>query len=129
MTLMEQIRFFKLYSTTYCNMFKLIAPHFVLFSCWVTSDSFVTQRTVTCQAPPSMGFSRQEYCSGLPFLSPGDLPNPGIKLEPSGLTGRFFTTEPPGKPFSFFCFLRLEGHGNKFEFSYIMWILTFIVIL
>ena len=40
---------------------------------------FVTPRTVAHQAPPSMGFSRQEYWSGLPFLSPGDLPKPGIK--------------------------------------------------
>ena len=35
--------------------------------------------TVACQAPLSMGFSRQEYCSGLPFPSSGDLPGPGIK--------------------------------------------------
>ena len=40
---------------------------------------FVTPWTVACQAPPSMGFSRQEYWSGLPFPSPGDLPNPGIE--------------------------------------------------
>ena len=40
---------------------------------------FVTLWTVAYQAPPSMGFSRQEYWSGLPFPSPGDLPNPGIK--------------------------------------------------
>ena len=40
---------------------------------------FVTPWTVACQALPSMGFSRQEYWSGLPFPSPGDLPNPGIK--------------------------------------------------
>ena len=40
---------------------------------------FVTPWTVACRAPPSMGFSRQEYRSGLPFPSPGDLPNPGIE--------------------------------------------------
>ena len=40
---------------------------------------FVTPWTVAYQAPLSMGFSRQEYWSGLPFPSPGDLPNPGIK--------------------------------------------------
>ena len=40
---------------------------------------FVTPWTVARQAPLSMGFSRQEYWSGLPFPSPGDLPNPGIK--------------------------------------------------
>ena len=50
------------------------------------------------QAPPSMGFSRQEYWSGLPFPSPQDLPNPGIKPMSPALAGRFFTTEPPGKP-------------------------------
>ena len=40
---------------------------------------FVTPWTVADQAPPSMGFSRQEYWSGLPFPSPGDLPDPGIE--------------------------------------------------
>ena len=44
----------------------------------VMSDS-VTLWTIAHQAPPSMGFSRQEYWSGLPFPSPGDLPNPGIE--------------------------------------------------
>ena len=39
----------------------------------------MTLWTVAYQAPPSMGFSRQEYWSGLPFPSPGDLPDPGIK--------------------------------------------------
>ena len=42
--------------------------------------------------------SQQEYWEGLPFPSPGDLPRPGIKPEASALAGRFFTTEPPGKP-------------------------------
>jgi len=40
---------------------------------------FATQWTIAYQAPPSMGFSRQEYWSGLPFPSPEDLPNPGIE--------------------------------------------------
>ena len=51
-----------------------------------------------CQAPLSMGFSRQEYWSGLPFPPPGDLPDPGIKPMYPTLAGGFFTTEPPGKP-------------------------------
>ena len=59
---------------------------------------FVTLWTVAHKTPLSVGFSRQEYWSGLPFISsPRDLPNPGIKLESSALAGRFFTTEPPGK--------------------------------
>ena len=44
-----------------------------------------------------MGFPWQEYWSGLPFPSPGDLPHPGIELTSPALAGRFFTTEPLGK--------------------------------
>ena len=50
------------------------------------------------QAPLSMGFPRQEYWSGLPCPPPGDLPDPGIEPASPALAGRFFTTEPPGKP-------------------------------
>ena len=53
--------------------------------------AFATPWTVGCQAPPSMGFSRQEHSGGLPFPSPGDLPNPGIEFEFPALAGRFFT--------------------------------------
>ena len=49
------------------------------------------------QVPLSMGFSRQEYWSGLPFLSPGDLPDPGIKLESPTLQAVFLQSEPLGK--------------------------------
>ena len=48
------------------------------------------------QAPPSMGFSRQEYWSGLPFPSPGDLPNPGIKPGSPALQADALPSEPPG---------------------------------
>ena len=54
--------------------------------------------TVAYQAPLSMGFSWQDYWSGLPFPSSGNLPKPGIKQMPHVLTGEFFTTELPGKP-------------------------------
>ena len=53
---------------------------------------FVTPGTVACQAPLSMGSSMQEYWSGIPFPSPGDLPYPGIEPGSPALTGRFFTT-------------------------------------
>ena len=59
---------------------------------------FVTPWTVALQAPWSMGLPRQGCWSGLPFLSPGDLPNPGIQPTSPALAGRFFTSEPPGKP-------------------------------
>ena len=53
---------------------------------------------VAHQATPSMGFSRQEYWSGLPFPSPGDLPDPGIKPRSPTLQADALTSEPPGKP-------------------------------
>ena len=62
---------------------------------------FATPRTAACQAPLPMGFSGQEYWSGLLFSPRRDLPDPGIKptspVSPA-LAGRLFTTEPPGKP-------------------------------
>ena len=58
----------------------------------------VTPWTVACQAPLSMKFSGQEYCSGLPFPPPGELPDPGMEPISSALKGGVFTTEPPGKP-------------------------------
>jgi len=62
------------------------------------SDYFATPWTVACQAPLSMGFPGQEYWSELPFLSPGDLSDPGIKPMSPALAGGFFSTEPTRKP-------------------------------
>ena len=59
---------------------------------------FATPWTVAYQAPPSMGFSRQECWSGLPFPSPGDLPNPGIEPKSPALQADALPSEPPGKP-------------------------------
>ena len=61
------------------------------------TNSFVTPWTVDWQAPLSMGFPRQEYWSGLPFPSPGDLSDPGIEPVSPALAGGFITTELPGK--------------------------------
>ena len=58
----------------------------------------MTPWTVAHQAPLSMGFSRQEYWSGLPFPPPEDLPDPGIKPASLELAGRFFITELKGRP-------------------------------
>ena len=57
-----------------------------------------TRWTVAYQASPSMGFSSQEYWSGLPFPSSGDLPNPGIEPGSPALEANTLTSEPPGKP-------------------------------
>ena len=59
---------------------------------------FVTLWTVTYKSPQSIEFSRQEYWSGLPFSSPGDLPNPGIEPGSPALQTAALPSEPPGKP-------------------------------
>ena len=58
---------------------------------------FAAPWTVAHQAALSMGFSRQEHWGGLPFPSPGDLPNLGIKLRSPALPADALTSEPPGK--------------------------------
>ena len=58
---------------------------------------FATPWTVIYQAPPSMGFSRQEYWGGLPYAPPGDLPHPEIKPRSSTLQTDSSPSEPPGK--------------------------------
>ena len=60
---------------------------------------FATPLTVAHQAPLSMGFSRQEYWSGLPFPIPGDLPETGIEPGSPALLSDSLPSEPPGKPF------------------------------
>ena len=70
---------------------------FLLFSHTVVLDS-VTPWAVAHQTPLSMGFSRHEYWSGMPFPPPGDLPDPLIKPTAPVLAGRFCITEPPEKP-------------------------------
>ena len=72
-----------------------------MLTCSSHVQFFATLWTVACQAPLSMGFSRQEYCSGLPCPPPGDLPDPVI--EPASLTFPHWQPgslplEPPGKP-------------------------------
>ena len=59
---------------------------------------FATPWTVVHQAPPSMEFSRQEYWYGLSFPSPGDLPDPRIKLRSPTLWADCLLSEPPGNP-------------------------------
>ena len=89
------------YIYTYTYIYICIHTHVCLCVCTQSLSCiwlFASPWTVACQAPLSMEFSRKEYWSGLPFPPPGDLPDLGN--EPvSCLAGRFFTTEPPRKPF------------------------------
>ena len=69
--------------------------------CSVTKSCLTLCNPVDCSLPGSMGFSHQEYCSGLPCPPPGDLPDPGVETVSHGspaLAGRFFTTRLPGRP-------------------------------
>ena len=81
----------------------------LLFSCQALSNS-LPPHGLQLASPLSTGLPRQEHWSGLPFSSPEDLPDLGIKPTPSTSVGGFFKTEPPGKPIN--C---LERHwGEKF---------------
>ena len=71
----------------------------------------VTLWIVAYQASPSMGFSRQEYWSGLPFPSSGDLPNHGNEPGSPALETYALTSEPPGKPLA-------KGEGNSSQLQY-----------
>ena len=111
-------------------------PCYVLSSCshvWL----FVTPCTIAHQLPLSMGFSRQEYWSGLPFPSPGNLPDPGIEPTSPAFARRFFTTEQLRKPcfghtwyyflelFSFYeCLFLSLLLFNHVIFSLISWKIT-----
>ena len=74
---------------------EVLSPIRTTCCCCLVAKSCPTLCDPTDCSPP--GSSRQEYWSGLPFHSPGHLPNPGIKPASSTLTGKFFTTEPPGR--------------------------------
>ena len=69
-------------------------------------DSIATLWTVAHQAPLTMEFPRQEYWIGLPFPSPGDLPDPGTEPTSPASAGGFFTTKLPGKPLEEYTMLR-----------------------
>ena len=73
------------------------------------------------QAPGSMGFPRQEYWSGLPFPSPGDLPVVGIKLASSEMAGIFLPLSHQGSPTTIFnghlCYIYREGDGTPLQYS------------
>ena len=73
---------------------------------------FATPWTVACQAPQSMGFFKQGYWSGVPFPSPGDLPNPGIEPGSPTLKAHSLPSEPPGKPLT-----KVWGQKNIFYAS------------
>ena len=107
-----------------CEWVKLLS-HVQLFETWWT---------VAYQAPLSMGFSRQEYWSGLPFPFPGGLPDPGIEPRSPALEADILTSEPSGKPWwasvwdecncavvwTFFCIVFLWDWNENWPFP-VLW--------
>ena len=88
---------------TYCVPSAVLRLLLCVLCCVLVAQSCLTSCdpwTVACQASLSTGFSRQEYWSGLPFPSLGDLPSPGIKPGSPALQRDSWPSEPPGKPFS-----------------------------
>ena len=85
---------------------------------------FATPWTVTYQAPLSMGFSRQESWSGLPFPSPGDLPDPGIEPRSPTLQADALPSEPPSYPYFLFSWI-LHLFGCILPFSSCLFLLFF----
>ena len=87
--------FFPIYFPSFQNLSELKYCMVLMLSCLSDVRLFVILWTAVCQAPLSMGFSRQEYWSGFPCSSPGDLSNPGIEhvsLTSCALANEFFTT-------------------------------------
>ena len=83
---------------------------------------FATPWTVAYQAPLSMGFSKQECWSGLPFPSPGDLPDPGIEPRSPALQAGALPSELPGKPQTSHSHLFCPFYGKfTFTFYYAYW--------
>ena len=76
---------------------------------------FATPWNVAYQSPLSMGFSRQEYWSGLLFPSPEGLPDAGIEPESPALAGGFFTAEPAGKTSLFYCSIKYVHICNQYH--------------
>ena len=81
-----------------CTHVRIPPVHICIFCCLAAvSSSLETPLAVVRHAALSMGFPSQEFYRGLPFPSPGFLPDPGIEPTSAALASRFFTTEPPGK--------------------------------
>ena len=116
----------------YHNLFNQFPIRFLDYFSLITGDSstvnilvdrsysFVTSWAVAHQAPQSLGFPRQEYWSGLPFPSPGDLPDPRMESMSPALAGRFFITEPPEKPNSILT--NIFFYPDEYNYLYSFWV-------
>ena len=104
----QEILKWYLFADDLCTMYQILWVD--ILHAWVHAQSlshvqlFPTPWTIAYQTLLSMGFSRQESWSGLPFPFPGGLLDPGVEPSSLVLAGRLFTTEPPGKP-KVFCIL------------------------
>ena len=103
------------------DLYFVLCVRVCMLSCFSHVQLFVTLWIVAHQAPLFMGFCRQEYWSGLTFLPPGSLPDPGIKpvsLASTALADEFFTTKPPRKPPMLFHLSINLAQANTYSFNY-----------
>ena len=113
--------------TQHCELLNA-TESFTLYVCVLSHVRlFATPWAVAHQAPLSMGFSRQEDWSGLPFPSPGALPNLGTELVFPALAGSFFTPDPPGNPYVYLYFTSmrpiLTSHSSNWFLFKGFWLL------
>ena len=92
------------------------------------SDSAIPW-TVASQVPLSMGFYRQEYWSGLPFPSPGDLSNPGIKPRSPALQAESLPSKPPGKCHMYYMYINYTLHRVALIFPYTLYLPNYLLVL
>ena len=119
------MEFFLVYMCIIYMLYMYISSLCVCAKSLQWCSTLCNPQTVACQAPLSMGFSRQEYWSGLPYPPPGDLPDPGIEPVPlmsPALIGGFFTTsatwEAPYILYTVWYISNLFKHNNTWNFKY-----------
>ena len=120
----DSLSVFKTHTHTHTYIWKWKCQ--LLSHVWLS----VTPWTVAHQAPLSMGFSRQEYWSGLPFLPPEDLFNPGIEPASPSLQADSLPSEPPGKAiYKYICFMFHVWSFNSLRFfsSFVSLVLLFLL--
>ena len=116
-------------------LFLLLAVHWASWVCgfmWVCVCAQSLSHVLLLATPPgssSMGFSRQGYWSGLPFPSPGDLPDPGIDPTSPALPAGLFTTAPPGKPMCICSFQQIWEISSHYCFKCNFYLLLLEVVL
>ena len=120
------------YSTQHVRILQAYLP---CYYCHIYCQSlsrvrlFAIPWTVACQVPLSMAFNREEYWSGLPFPSPEDLPNPGIKPRSPILQAKSLPSVPPGKCHIYHMYINYTPHSIALIFPYTLYLSNYLLVL